>query len=121
MDAADADDNGRLELTDAVRILNHLFLGGAAPLAPGPSTCGGAPFSWRAGLLAGGARVRFANFAAGESAALAPRAAEVGSDDPAVSGVGDDSAELSAALLRSAESSGCAVSTGARDSRSRGR
>ncbi|HZN58941.1 MAG TPA: hypothetical protein VFD71_12755, partial [Planctomycetota bacterium] len=29
-DAADADDNGRLEITDPIRILSFLFLGGDA-------------------------------------------------------------------------------------------
>ena len=44
-DAADADDNGQLQLTDAVRILNVLFLGtGTIPL-PGPTDapCGPDP------------------------------------------------------------------------------
>jgi hypothetical protein len=40
LDAADADDSGRLDLTDAVRILRYLFLGAAAPPPPGPTTCG---------------------------------------------------------------------------------
>ncbi|MBI4600475.1 MAG: hypothetical protein HY721_00805, partial [Planctomycetes bacterium] len=31
-----AQDNGQLVLTDAVRILNHLFLGGLPPDPPGP-------------------------------------------------------------------------------------
>ena len=42
LDAADTDDSGDLELTDAVRILGYLFLGNAAPMPPGPpgSDCG---------------------------------------------------------------------------------
>jgi hypothetical protein len=43
MDAADTDDNGSVDLSDAIRVLNFLFLGGAAPLAPGPSVCGPDP------------------------------------------------------------------------------
>lgn len=35
-DAADHDDSGRINITDAVRILNHLVLGGAPPEAPYP-------------------------------------------------------------------------------------
>ena len=39
MDAADVDDSGgvRPELTDAINLLNWLFLGGARPPAPTPS------------------------------------------------------------------------------------
>ena len=37
-DAADTDDNGVLELTDAVRIFSWLFSGGAPPLPPTPSS-----------------------------------------------------------------------------------
>jgi len=33
-DAADADDNGRLELTDAIYALTYLFLGGPSPPEP---------------------------------------------------------------------------------------
>jgi hypothetical protein len=36
-DAMDADDNGRLEVTDALRILRYLFQGGPAPAAPFPT------------------------------------------------------------------------------------
>ena len=39
LDAADSDDNGALEITDAVYLLNSLFLGGPAPAQPFPS-CG---------------------------------------------------------------------------------
>lgn len=35
-DAADIDDSGELAITDAVYLLNHLFLGGRAPPAPYP-------------------------------------------------------------------------------------
>ncbi len=41
-DAADADDNGVLEIIDAVYLLNFLFLGGLAPAEPFP-TCGPDP------------------------------------------------------------------------------
>ena len=34
-DAADADDNGSIQLTDGIFILNFLFLGGEGPPAPG--------------------------------------------------------------------------------------
>ena len=44
-DAADSDDNGQLNITDGVRILNYLFLGGPAPPAPGPDSCGPDPTS----------------------------------------------------------------------------
>jgi len=42
LDAADADGNNRLEVTDAVRMLGYLFLGEAPPVAPGPppQACG---------------------------------------------------------------------------------
>ena len=43
MDAADTDDNGSVDLSDAIRVLNFLFLGGAQPLAPGPAACGPDP------------------------------------------------------------------------------
>jgi hypothetical protein len=39
LDAADADDNGRLALTDSIRLLGFLFLGGPAPPEPFP-VCG---------------------------------------------------------------------------------
>ncbi|HZN60265.1 MAG TPA: hypothetical protein VFD71_19490, partial [Planctomycetota bacterium] len=42
-DAVDADDNGRLEITDPIRILGYLFLGGTQPPAPGPNACGPDP------------------------------------------------------------------------------
>ena len=34
-DAADADNNGAIQLTDGIFILNFLFLGGQAPVQPG--------------------------------------------------------------------------------------
>ena len=36
-DAADSDDSGRYNLTDAIIIFQYLFLGGSAPRAPSPS------------------------------------------------------------------------------------
>ena len=42
-DAADADDNGSEEITDAILILSYLFTGGRAPAAPGPERCGEDP------------------------------------------------------------------------------
>lgn len=36
-DAADADDNGGVNLTDAIYLLNFLFLGGPAPPHPFPA------------------------------------------------------------------------------------
>jgi phosphatidylinositol-3-phosphatase len=42
-DAADADGNGLLEITDAIAILGYLFLAGEPPPAPGPTTCGPDP------------------------------------------------------------------------------
>ena len=39
-DAADADDNGDLEITDAVYTLNFLFLGGAEIPEPAGAECG---------------------------------------------------------------------------------
>lgn len=36
LDAADVNDSGSLDLSDAVHLLNHLFRGGPAPLAPFP-------------------------------------------------------------------------------------
>ncbi len=39
-DGADADDSGVLDLADAIYNLNHQFLGGPAPPAPGPTDCG---------------------------------------------------------------------------------
>jgi hypothetical protein len=45
LDAADADDNGEVQLTDAIKILGFLFLGADPPPAPGPpgSPCGADP------------------------------------------------------------------------------
>ena len=40
LDAADADDSGEVDITDPIWVLDHLFLGGNAPPAPGPSECG---------------------------------------------------------------------------------
>ena len=42
LDAADADDNGAIEITDALRILNFLFLSGNRPEKPFPN-CGPDP------------------------------------------------------------------------------
>jgi hypothetical protein len=39
-DAGDADDNGVLEITDAVATLAYLFSGGGPPALPGPDICG---------------------------------------------------------------------------------
>ena len=39
----DADDNGEVQLTDAVNILGFLFQGSEAPPAPGPTACGADP------------------------------------------------------------------------------
>jgi hypothetical protein len=38
LDAADVDDNGKLEITDPIRLLTYLFLGGSPPPAPFPET-----------------------------------------------------------------------------------
>jgi len=43
LDAADTDDSGQVDITDGVRVLDHLFLGGDPPPAPGPSECGEDP------------------------------------------------------------------------------
>jgi hypothetical protein len=43
MDAADADDSGALDLTDAIYVLQFLFMGGTKPPAPGPDACGPDP------------------------------------------------------------------------------
>ena len=44
MDAADADDNGQLEISDAIVTLSFLFLGGSPPPEPDPfSPCGTDP------------------------------------------------------------------------------
>ena len=39
-DAADADDNGRVEATDVILVLSALFLGAGEIPAPGLSACG---------------------------------------------------------------------------------
>jgi hypothetical protein len=39
-DAADANDDGKLNLTDAVHIATYLFRSGPPPAAPGPEECG---------------------------------------------------------------------------------
>ena len=39
----DADDNGELQLTDAIRILGFLFLGAESLPPPGPMSCGEDP------------------------------------------------------------------------------
>ncbi|HBO53600.1 MAG TPA: hypothetical protein DD471_16540, partial [Planctomycetes bacterium] len=36
-DALDANDDGRLNVTDAIRVLDFLYRGGRAPLAPYPA------------------------------------------------------------------------------------
>jgi len=43
LDAADADGNLQIELTDAIYILNYLFLSGNQPPEPGPDACGIGP------------------------------------------------------------------------------
>jgi len=43
LDAADADDSGKLDLADAISLLGHLFLGAGAPPDPGPAICGRDP------------------------------------------------------------------------------
>jgi parallel beta-helix repeat protein len=43
LDAADSNDDGRIEIADAVRVFTFLFLGGVAPEAPGPTACGQDP------------------------------------------------------------------------------
>jgi hypothetical protein len=42
-DAVDADDDGILGLTDAIVILEYLFLGGPRTAPPGPIDCGPDP------------------------------------------------------------------------------
>ena len=44
-EAADANDDGNIDLTDAIYVLEYLFLGGAAPPPPGPppGPCGDDP------------------------------------------------------------------------------
>ena len=39
-DAADADDNGGINIADVVNVFNFLFSGGKPPAAPGPFDCG---------------------------------------------------------------------------------
>jgi hypothetical protein len=39
----DADDSGKIDMTDAVSILMYMFLGGSEPLPPGPNACGADP------------------------------------------------------------------------------
>lgn len=40
LDAADVNDDGLVDISDAVKILQYLFLGGFEPPAPGPGSCG---------------------------------------------------------------------------------
>jgi hypothetical protein len=40
LDAADTDDNEEHQITDAIYLLQYLFLAGMAPPAPGPDACG---------------------------------------------------------------------------------
>ncbi len=40
LDAADVDDNGKIEITDGDLVSVLLFLGGTAPIRPGPFGCG---------------------------------------------------------------------------------
>ncbi|MCZ6794618.1 MAG: hypothetical protein O7J95_13505 [Planctomycetota bacterium] len=42
-DAADADDNGDIQITDPVYTLNRLFRGGPELPAPGATSCGSDP------------------------------------------------------------------------------
>ena len=39
-ETADSNNDGSANITDPIFILNYLFLGGAAPASPGPTTCG---------------------------------------------------------------------------------
>jgi hypothetical protein len=58
LDAADADDNGQVQLTDAVRILGFLFLGTAplpAPFDPPGPSCGPDPTEDGIGCLSSSA------------------------------------------------------------------
>jgi hypothetical protein len=41
LDGADANDDGLVDITDAIRLLQHLFLGGGS--LPPPAACGGDP------------------------------------------------------------------------------
>lgn len=40
LDAADIDDSGVLEITDAIALFNYLVRAGPTPVAPGPTACG---------------------------------------------------------------------------------
>ncbi|HZN56792.1 MAG TPA: hypothetical protein VFD71_01865, partial [Planctomycetota bacterium] len=42
-DAADSNDDGRVDIGDPIALLGYLFLGTKAPPAPGPTTCGEDP------------------------------------------------------------------------------
>ena len=42
-DAADANDSGSIDLSDAIRVFGFLFQGEPPPLAPGPFECGNDP------------------------------------------------------------------------------
>ena len=42
-DSGDSNDDGRLDLTDAIVLLSYLYLGGSPPPPPGPSECGPDP------------------------------------------------------------------------------
>jgi hypothetical protein len=42
-EAADTDNNGVLDITDAVNNLGYQFLGAAPPAPPGPTNCGADP------------------------------------------------------------------------------
>ena len=42
-DGADSNDDGAINISDAIATLNYLFLGGPAPPEPGPRTCGEDP------------------------------------------------------------------------------
>ena len=39
-DASDSTNDGNVDVTDAILLFNYLFLGGTAPAAPGPVSCG---------------------------------------------------------------------------------
>ncbi|MCA8962980.1 MAG: hypothetical protein KDC38_20800, partial [Planctomycetes bacterium] len=40
VDAADSNDDGAVDVADAIHLLGYLFSGTAAPPAPGATTCG---------------------------------------------------------------------------------
>ena len=42
-DAADANDDGILDISDAIGLLSFQFLGGTPPMPPGPGDCGPDP------------------------------------------------------------------------------